>query len=580
MELLLYTPTDEQAHAAETFRAGHHLVLQAGAGTGKISTLALLAASTTRRGRYLAFNKDIARYAADRFPSTVRCKTAHATAYAAIGHRYARRLSSPRQPAWRTGQALGITHPVRIGERDVTQRTLSHAVVRTVTRFCYSADRTLARHHVPRLRGLDTPAEHAHLVDAILPFAAEAWADLQDPEQGAVRFEHDHYLKMWALTKPRIEADFLFLDEAQDTNPVLEQVFAAQRDHAQLVMVGDSAQAIYGWRGARDVMTGFDAAQLTLTRSFRFGPQIADQANRWLALADAPIRLIGTETIPAEVGDVAYPDAVLCRTNIGAMAEVMRLLADGHRVALTRGGQQLAALAAAARDLKDGRRTNHPELVLFASWGELQDYAAYDPAGRDLQPFVDLVDTHGPDAILTAVDELTDESTAEVTVSTAHKAKGRQWPTVKIADDFPEPKDTDLRDHHGRPIPEPVHLTDARLAYVQSPAPGAGSTSADCHGSTATPEPPREHSLVAQHRPGTWRADRRRNRPHTPGETVAPRTAPIEQIKATVSPSPWAGAPRGPVPVVRQPIGGATERSGAVGQQVATGDESLSASMT
>ncbi|MGW5664050.1 UvrD-helicase domain-containing protein [Streptomyces sp. NPDC003758] len=462
----MHSPTEEQTHAIDSFRAGHHLVLQAGAGTGKTSTLALLAASTSRRGLYLAFNKDIARDAASRLPSTVRCKTAHATAYAALGHRFACRLNSPRQPAWRTGQALGITGPVRIGDHDITQRTLSHAVVRTVTRFCYSADPALARHHVPRLRGLDTPGERDHLADAILPFAVKAWADLQDPEQGMVRFEHDHYLKMWALTAPKIEADFLFLDEAQDTNPVLEQVFAAQRDHAQLVMVGDSAQAIYGWRGACDVMTGFDAAQLTLTRSFRFGPRIADQANRWLALADAPIRLTGTDTIPAEIGDIAAPDAVLCRTNIGAMAEVMRLLADGRRVALTRGGQQLAALAIAARDLKDGRRTNHPELVLFASWGELQDYAAYDPAGRDLQPFVDLVDTHGPDAILTAVDELTDESTADVTVSTAHKAKGREWPAVKIGDDFPEPKDTNQYDNQDRPIPQPVSDTDARLAYV------------------------------------------------------------------------------------------------------------------
>lgn len=310
------------------------------------------------------------------------------------------------------------------------------------------------------------PVSTAQVVDVVVPFAVKAWADLQNHEQGVVRFEHDHYLKMWALTAPKIEADFLFLDEAQDTNPVLEQVFAAQRDHAQLVMVGDSAQAIYGWRGACDVMSCFDAAQLTLTRSFRFGPGIADQANRWLALADAPIRLTGTDTIPAEIGDIRSPDAVLCRTNIGAMAEVMRLLADGRRVALTRGGQQLAALAIAARDLKDGRRTNHPELVLFASWGELQDYAAYDPAGRDLQPFVDLVDTHGPDAILAAVEELTDETTADVTVSTAHKAKGREWDAVKIAEDFPEPKDTDQHDNEGRPIPGPVNATDARLAYV------------------------------------------------------------------------------------------------------------------
>ncbi|MFD6432078.1 UvrD-helicase domain-containing protein [Streptomyces venezuelae] len=462
----MHTPTDEQAHAADTFRAGHHLVLQAGAGTGKTSTLGLLASSTRRRGRYLAFNKDIARDAATRFPRTMLCKTAHATAYAALGHRYTNRLNSPRQPAWKTGQALGITRPLRIGDHEIGPRALSHTVLRTVTRYCYSADSTLAHHHVPHMRGLDAADDHAQLVGQVMPFALKAWTDLHNPERGVVRFEHDHYLKMWALTGPRLEADFLFLDEAQDTNPVLEEVFAAQRGHAQLVMVGDSAQAIYGWRGARDVMNGFDATPLTLTRSFRFGPLIADEANRWLILADAPIRLTGTEAIATDVGVLNRPDAVLCRTNIGAMAEVMRLLGAGHRVALTRGRQQLAALALAARDLKDGRRTSHPELVLFTSWGELQDYAAYDPAGRDVQPFVDLVDTHGPDAILAAVDQLTDEEHADVTVSTAHTAKGREWPTVQIGNDFPPPKDTDQHDAQGRPIPEPVSDTDARLAYV------------------------------------------------------------------------------------------------------------------
>jgi superfamily I DNA/RNA helicase len=105
-------------------------------------------------------------------------------------------------------------------------------------------------------------------------------------------------------------------------------------------------------------------------------------------------------------------------------------------------------------------------LVEFTSWGEVQDYATYDPAGGDLQPFVDLVEAHGPDAILAAVDELTEEVHADVTVSTAHKAKGREWPVVRIADDFPPPRDTDQDDTEGRPIPEPVNGTDARLAYV------------------------------------------------------------------------------------------------------------------
>jgi hypothetical protein len=133
---------------------------------------------------------------------------------------------------------------------------------------------------------------------------------------------------------------------------------------------------------------------------------------------------------------------------------------------------------------------------------------------------------------------------------------------VKIADGFREPKDTDQRDHHGRPIME--NATPASRTW-QSAAPGADSTSVVCNGSRVTPEPPREHSLLRSIGPGPGGlsddvADR------TPGETVAPQTAPIEQIKAARSPSPRARAPRGAVLVVRHPIGGVTERSGAVGR--------------
>ncbi|MER5944311.1 UvrD-helicase domain-containing protein [Streptomyces sp. NPDC001928] len=460
-------PTDEQAAAADAFHSGGHLALQAGAGTGKTTTLALLAHATTRRGRYLAYNRAIAQDARTRFPAAVQCKTAHALAYAAIGHRYTRRLNAPRRPAWQTGQALGITKALRIGDREVTPKALSNATLRTVTRFCQTADEAITRHHVPRLRGLDDTDLHAQLAAHIVPFARKAWADLQHPEDGAVRYDHDHYLKAWALTQPRIQADYLLLDEAQDTNPVVEQIFLNQRDHAQLVMVGDSAQAIYQWRGAKDVMTGFDGTQLTLSQSFRFGPDLAAEANRWLHLADAPIRLTGTPAVSTELGPVTQPDAVLCRTNVGAMAQVMTLMAAGYRVALAGGGGSLQALALAARDLKEGRRTHHPELILFPCWSDLQDYAAHDPAGRDLQPLVNLVDTHGTDAILAAVAQLAPEPHAQVTVSTTHKAKGREWPRVLIAHDFARSEGNAPDEQTGVVTsPDPIDDAEARLAYV------------------------------------------------------------------------------------------------------------------
>lgn len=205
--------------------------------------------------------------------------------------------------------------------------------------------------------------------------------------------------------RPHARRDFLLLDEAQDTNPVLEHIVLAQKERTQIVMVGDSAQAIYGWRGARDVMIGFDARHLTLTRSFRFGPLLVDEANRWLTLSKAPIQLTGTDELATTVGPhTRRADAVLCRTNIGAISEILTLLDNRVTPALVGGGDALRALAQAARDLIQGRRTHHPELLLFTSWPALREYAEHDPAGSDLQPFANLVDEHGPDAILNAVE--------------------------------------------------------------------------------------------------------------------------------------------------------------------------------
>ncbi|WP_308432189.1 ATP-binding domain-containing protein [Streptomyces cinnamoneus] len=59
-----------------------------------------------------------------------------------------------------------------------------------------------------------------------------------------------------------------------------------------------------------------------------------------------------------------------------------------------------------------------------------------------------------------AVDRLGAENACDVTVSTVHKAKGREWPSVRIGEDFAEPEPDAL----GRPGPIPVG--EARLAYV------------------------------------------------------------------------------------------------------------------
>ncbi|MFD9567863.1 UvrD-helicase domain-containing protein [Streptomyces sp. NPDC059994] len=454
-------PTSEQQGAVAEFATGKNLVIQAGAGTGKTSTLELLAAAdSVRSGTYIAFNRAIKEAAARRFPTRVKCRTGHGLAYAAVGHRYRHRFGGARTPAWKTADLLGLQHGLTVGDRVFEHTNLAYIAKQTVLVFSQSDDKEILPKHVPLQRGAEDPAVHQVLATTVLPYAKRAWDDVRNPAGDKLKVEHDHYLKVWQLTDPHIAADYILLDEAQDTNRALEYVLNLQRSHAQIVLVGDSAQQIYGWRGARDIMTGSDGTHITLTQSFRFGPALAQEANRWLAVTGSPLRLKGHEATTTRVAPLEQPDAVLCRTNGGAMAEVLHQLDAGRRVAMAGGGGSLRALATAAQDLKNGRGTRHPELFLFRSWGEVQDYAENDPAGADLLPWVELVDELGTTAVLQAVDRLGSEESADVTVSTAHKAKGREWPSVRIGEDFLEPEE----DAQGRP--GPITRGEARLAYV------------------------------------------------------------------------------------------------------------------
>lgn len=470
-----HPPTPEQQAAIEAFSTGDDLVIQAGAGTGKTSTLRMLAETTPRRrGLYVAFNRAIANDAKRSFPRNVEASTAHSLAYRAVGHQYRERLNSPRVPARIAAQILGIVGPMQLGE-DVpilAPQQTARIVMSTVARFARSADQEPHAGHLPLVTRFDTPPQRRALAGAILPLARRAWADLTAP-RGRLKFAHDHYLKIWQLSRPVLPAEFVLFDEAQDADPVIMSIIGNQPS-AQRIVVGDSAQAIYEWRGAIDALSKFTGKRLTLSKSFRFGPAVAAEANRWLNELAAPLRLEGHDPIPSRIVDqLGEPDAILCRSNAGAMTQVMTQLARGRRVALVGGGKDIRDLAAAAIALKAGAPCDHPELFAFRTWGEVQDYVQMDESGSDLRTMVKLIDDYGPDALISAIDRLVDEPSdsgnkpmalttqaPDVVVSTAHKAKGREWPAVLIGEDFFPPK----KDEDGNPgDPEPGEL---RLAYV------------------------------------------------------------------------------------------------------------------
>lgn len=457
-----FKPTDEQVAILDAFSTGQNLVIEAAAGSGKTSSLKLLAQDVPRRrGLYLAYNRAIKEDAARSFPGSVDCKTAHGLAYGPVATKYRHRLNGPRVPAMRAAIILGINDPIRLDKdkAPLAPQQLARMTMATVARFCHSADPEVAAKHVPTFTGLEDRAMRAELAKAIVPFAQRAWRDLTDPA-GQLRFEHDTYLKLYQLSRPRLSFDYLLVDEGQDLNPVVKALVEDQ-DHAQVCLVGDRHQQLYAWRGAVDAMSGFTGQRLYLTQSFRFGPAIAAEANKWLDILDAPIRVRGYEPVHSTVADCLAPDAILTRSNAAALRAVMDETGAGRRTALVGDGKDLKSLARAAEDLQTRGYTEHPELLAFSSWGEVQEYVSRDETGSDLRVLVDLIDRHGAEVIKSTVDRLVAENRAEVTISTAHKAKGREWDRVRIATDFREPKDDP---DTGKPGDVPRE--EAMLAYV------------------------------------------------------------------------------------------------------------------
>jgi len=443
-------PTPEQQVAIDYFRTGESLAIEAGAGTGKTSTLVMLARAggPVRRGQYVAFNKSLVEESRAKFPLSVDCNTAHSLAFRAVGRNYAPRLnSSARMQSRDIASRLGIGY-MEVQTFDGKPKTLypgylASLAMKTVTLFCQSADPAITIRHTPGIEGLDAASTWAVKESLVAP-AKVIWNDLQLVHGGWVPYKHEHYLKTWQLQDPRINADFVLFDESQDANPVIAAIVANQAGHAQLVYVGDSQQEIYAWTGAVNALSKVEVANRSyLTQSFRFGQTIADRANVVLGQLSAPLRLSGNPSIESKVEYLDAPKAILTRTNATAVSTLLKLQEAGQKAHLIGGAGEILTFARGAQELMDTGHSSHPDLVCFDSWEAVRAYVQQDEGGEDLRLLVRLMDSFGSDAIVAGLEVMPREERADVIISTAHKSKGREWSSVQLAGDFPQTADSD-----------------------------------------------------------------------------------------------------------------------------------------
>lgn len=463
-------PTREQLLAVERAANGEDLVVFAFAGAGKTSTLRLMAERMARPSLYLAYNAEIARVARADFPPNVEARTIHSVAHRALRYNYdVAKLSTRPTPnalaaLLRNEPRLFGRGPLPVRLDPIQRATL---ILDAVRAFCYSDDGAITAAHVSLAtrRFAHLGDQRRALSEAVADAARRCWAGMSDRHH-PLPLGHDGYLKLWALGQPDLGMSVIYLDEAQDTNPVVLGVL--RRQGAQKIIVGDQYQQIYEWRGAVDAMARFDCQRAYLTQSFRFGPAIARAASGVLRTLGEARPLVGNPAVDSTIVAEAPVQAVIARTNLMVVEALMTGQRDGHRVHLVGGKTEPLAILRDVQALQAGRPVFGGDLAGYRNWHDVER-ASRTEEGRALRTSVALVRNYGVRALMAAVEASEDnERAAGLVVTTAHKAKGREWPSVRIEPDF-------VRTRDGQVSPAEIRLfyvaiTRARHTLVVPPA--------------------------------------------------------------------------------------------------------------
>jgi hypothetical protein len=447
------TPTKEQLDIISEALAGENITIQAFAGAGKTSSLVMLSQAIDKPSLYLAYNKAMADEAKEKFPSHVEVRTSHSLAYAHIGNQYRHKLQRPRgayKNLCGTGGEIG--RYFKIKPLDLAKgKFLSTAAIGlcirdTVNKFEHSADERISNTHVPKHLINDFKKRKGFVEETFVPmvvkYAKKLW-ELRADINSEILCTHDTYMKLFQLSKPKLTGfEVVYLDEAQDTNPCLLDIFCRQT-HAQQILVGDKYQSIYQWRGAIDAMSAVDYTELQLTKSFRFGQAVADVASKVLRdkhTGQCDAQLTGMETIDSyatlDEGQAEYPYTMLFRTNAELLAQAVQFIKDGVKLNIETDMSDFVKLLTSALALytNDTKNIKHEGIIPFNSWEEMLTESSSNPELSRVAKIIKDGDALEYIRILETHYNVRDPN---ITLTTAHKSKGREWDTVVLADDFP-----------------------------------------------------------------------------------------------------------------------------------------------
>src|ERR1700744_2414002 len=256
---MVWKPTDEQSAVVEAIkRDSRSLMIEAGAGCAKTSTLKMASRGVREASLALAFNKRIADDLRGALPDNFLVKTLNGMGHSAWGRRTPGNLKLDDRKLGKLVSQVAKDRgvPLDSDQWDALRQLVSAAMQSGLVPRTY-ADRVDPAGGWPE----DTKESWRDIGDATGIFANEfdlLWELAREvleknialSLEGTISFDDQIYCSV--LLGGRFPSfGVVFIDEDQDLSPLnIAMLGRCLRHDGRIVAVGDKRQAIYAWRGA------------------------------------------------------------------------------------------------------------------------------------------------------------------------------------------------------------------------------------------------------------------------------------------------------------------------------------------
>lgn len=426
-----------------------NLFVVARAGSGKTTTIVRALSRLPARApgdvmqrstRFLAFNKSIADELQRRVPPHVACSTFHSLGFSALkqvlGWKVKVDAAKVKRLVWAN---------MRKDDPDTQQviRLVGLAKNLGVGVLVEDEDRVWAS----IINQFDMPIEESKKAIA----TARNVLRLSNFDRNVIDFDDMLYLAL-ALNAPFDKLDYIFVDEAQDMNPVrIEVIRRSMHPQTRVFFVGDPQQAIYGFTGAgRDSIEGmirdFNCVTLPLSVSYRCGKSIIREAQKYVPQIqwwdESPEGIV--KSLPNYGTEMFTPgSSILCR-NVAPLVSFAYGLLRRDVPCVIVGRDVGAKLISVVRKLRAEDLEQLRERL--GEWRNKEVAAAerehLDPSHIDdqydcIMAFVQNADYGAtPEDIIARIELMFTEQndSTRVSLSSMHKSKGMEWDRVLILD--------------------------------------------------------------------------------------------------------------------------------------------------